>query len=68
MLGTRLKIPRDAIIAFGDSANDLEMLTYAGTGVAMGNASAAAKAAADRVTGTNNEDGVASVIEEVCLR
>lgn len=67
VLGARLKIPRDAMIAFGDSENDVEMLIYAGTGVAMGNANAAARAAADRVTGTNNEDGVASVIEEMCL-
>lgn len=67
MLGARLKIPREAILAFGDSENDLEMLSYAGAGVAMGNANEAAKAVADRVTGTNNEDGVASAIEEMCL-
>ncbi|HYF78977.1 MAG TPA: Cof-type HAD-IIB family hydrolase [Symbiobacteriaceae bacterium] len=67
MLAARLKIPREALIAFGDSDNDLEMLTYAGTGVAMGNANDAAKAAAARVTGTNNEDGVAAAIEEMCL-
>lgn len=33
-----LDIPKDRIIAFGDEDNDLEMLDYAGTGVAMGNA------------------------------
>ena len=66
-LGARLKIPREAILAVGDSANDLEMLRYAGLGVAMGNASAQVKAVADRITATCDEDGVAAVIEELCL-
>lgn len=66
-LGARLKIPREAMIAIGDSENDLEMLRYAGLGVAMGNASERVKAAADRVTATCDEDGVAVVVEEVCL-
>lgn len=47
------------IIAFGDEDNDLPMLAYAGFGVAMGNASQMVKAAADYVTATNDEDGVA---------
>lgn len=68
LLGAALKIPRQAMLAFGDSANDLEMLTYAGTGVAMGTAPAAVKAAAARVAAaTCDQDGVASVIEELCL-
>lgn len=65
-LGARLKIPRQAMIAVGDSENDLEMLRYAGLGVAMGNASDRVKAAADRVTLTCDEDGVAVLLEEVC--
>lgn len=67
LLGARLKIPREAIIAFGDSENDLEMLRYAGLGVAMGNAVAGIRSAADRVTATCDQDGIAAVVEEMCL-
>ncbi len=66
-LGARLQIPRDAMIALGDSANDLEMLTYVGMGVAMGNATDPIKAAARRVTATCDDEGVARTIEELCL-
>lgn len=66
-LGARLKIPRQAMIAMGDSPNDLEMLRYAGLGVAMGNGSDEVMAMADRVTMTCDEDGVAVLVEEVCL-
>lgn len=66
-LGARLKIPRQAMIAMGDSDNDLAMLRYAGLGVAMGNASDRVKAVADRVTHNCDEDGVAVLIEEECL-
>lgn len=66
-LGARLRIPRSEMIAFGDSANDLEMLRYAGLGVAMGNAPEQVRAAADLVTATADEEGVALVIEEKVL-
>ena len=52
-------------MAFGDGMNDLEMLAWAGVGVAMANASDEAKAAADRVTADNDHDGVALVVEEL---
>jgi hydroxymethylpyrimidine pyrophosphatase-like HAD family hydrolase len=68
LLCARLKIPREATMAFGDSANDLAMLRFAGTGVAMGNAPDAIKAAAVKVTETCDEEGVAHMIEELCLR
>ncbi|AZA12539.1 Cof-type HAD-IIB family hydrolase [Corynebacterium choanae] len=55
-----------ATIAFGDMPNDVAMLTYAGVGVAMGNACEQAQAAADLVTGRNSDDGVAQVLE-VCF-
>lgn len=55
------------IIAFGDEMNDLEMLDYAGTGVAMGNAVSAAKNVANTVTATNEEDGIAVYLEENLL-
>ena len=43
--------------------NDTEMLTWAGHGVAMGNAEESLKEIADEVTLTNDEDGVATVLE-----
>jgi Cof subfamily protein (haloacid dehalogenase superfamily) len=64
-LGERLQIPPEAMVGFGDSDNDLEMLGFVGLGVAMGNASDHVKAAADRVAPTCDEDGVALVVEEV---
>ena len=50
-------------VAFGDMPNDVEMLRWAGHGVAMGNAHPAALSAADEVTASNAEDGVALVLE-----
>lgn len=49
-------------IAFGDGGNDLPMLTTAGTGVAMGNASDAVKACADYVTDDIDNDGLAKAL------
>ena len=66
ILSGQLAIPREQIIAFGDSANDIAMLEYAGLGVAMANAGEAVKKAADAVTScTNDEEGVARFLEEV---
>ena len=50
-------------IAFGDMPNDIEMLGWAGHGVAMGNAHPLAKSAANEITLTNDEDGVGVVLE-----
>lgn len=50
-------------VAFGDMPNDLEMLNWAGLGVAMGNAHDDVKNVADLVTTTNDDDGVANVLE-----
>ena len=53
------------IIAFGDEGNDLTMMQYAGTGVAMKNAIAKIKGLADEVTDfTNDEDGVARYLQD----
>lgn len=49
--------------AFGDSENDIPMLTAAGLGVAMENAEEAVKAKADQVTLSNNQDGIAYAIK-----
>lgn len=51
-------IPPERIIAFGDEDNDLEMLDYAGRGIAMGNAIDKVKTIANEVTLTNEEDGI----------
>jgi Cof subfamily protein (haloacid dehalogenase superfamily) len=51
------------MISFGDDIADLEMIAESGIGVAMGNAIPEIKAAADRVTGSNNDDGIAQILE-----
>ncbi|QGH33323.1 Cof-type HAD-IIB family hydrolase [Gracilibacillus salitolerans] len=60
----KLKIDRSEIIAIGDFYNDLEMLEFAGLGIAMGNAPEDLKEKADVVTTSNNEDGVFHALEE----
>ena len=58
-------IPPEAAIAFGDSENDMEMLRAAGMGIAMANADERVQAAADRVTLSNNEDGIAAALDQL---
>ncbi|MBD0745819.1 Cof-type HAD-IIB family hydrolase [Streptomyces sp. CBMA152] len=53
------------VVAFGDMPNDVEMLTWAGTSYAMGNAHPDVLAAASGHTVANNDDGVAVVIERI---
>ena len=60
-----LGLGAEAVISFGDAANDIPMLKAAGMGVAMGNASREVKAAADMVTLSNNEDGIAAALEKL---
>ncbi|MEU1087383.1 Cof-type HAD-IIB family hydrolase [Streptomyces sp. NPDC005892] len=55
----------EEVIAFGDMPNDVEMLTWAGTSYAMANAHPAAVSAASGRTLTNEEDGVAVVLERL---
>ena len=50
--------PIENAYAFGDSANDIEMLKMAGTAIAMGNGAELAKAVADYVTDTVDNDGL----------
>ncbi|MEV6650074.1 HAD-IIB family hydrolase [Streptomyces sp. NPDC051219] len=58
-------IAPEQVVAFGDMPNDLEMLSWAGTSYAMGNAHPDVVAAASGRTVANNEDGVAVVIERI---
>ena len=63
VLLSRWKLALTDVIAFGDDANDIEMLVESGLGIAMGNACDQLKEVADRVTLSNNEDGIAEVLE-----
>lgn len=54
----KLGIAREDTYAFGDSANDKEMLEYVGCGIAMGNGTQAAKSVADYVTDNLEDDGI----------
>jgi len=58
----RRGLTRDEVMAVGDNLNDVEMLDYAGTAVLMGNATEAIKSRGYELTGTNDEDGLASAI------
>ena len=60
-------IAREDSIAVGDGPNDLQMMEYAGIGVAMGNAREDVKARADMVTGHIDEDGLYSAFEKLGL-
>ena len=60
-------VKREEMIACGDGYNDLTMVQYAGLGVAMGNGVLPVRKAADYITLTNEEDGVAHVVEKFML-
>lgn len=60
-------IPRENVLAIGDNYNDLEMIRYAGLGIAMGNAPDGVKQEADYVAPGNDADGVADAIERFVL-
>lgn len=66
-LSAKYKIKREEIIAIGDNYNDMDMIQYAGLGVAMGNSPDYLKEAADFVTHSNDEDGVRHVLERFVL-
>lgn len=63
-----LDVDATEVIAAGDAKNDIELLRWAGLGVAMGNAVPETLAAADWVTATNADDGLARAIEHVLQR
>ena len=67
LLLERLGMSREDVIACGDGFNDIAMVKYAGLGVAMENAQDAVRKAADVVTLSNDDDGVARVIEKYIL-
>ena len=61
-LARHLGLDRSQVAAVGDGGNDAAMLRYAALGVAMGNGSSEAKAAADYITADNDHDGLAQWI------
>ncbi|MDC9820498.1 Cof-type HAD-IIB family hydrolase [Pectobacterium polonicum] len=66
-LAAHLAISPEAILAIGDEENDREMLAFAGTGIAMGNAVPKIKAIADWVTTNNDQEGVAIALQRYVL-
>ena len=66
-LADMLNIKADEIMAFGDGDNDASMIKSAGFGVAMGNAGEKARAAADYITDSNDNNGVANAINKFVL-
>lgn len=62
-----LGIPMEQTLAIGDNGNDVEMIRRAGIGVAMGNAIPQAKACADWIARTQDEDGAAEFFEQFLL-
>lgn len=67
-LARRMAIPAEQTMAIGDGDSDAALLRWAGIGVAMGNATPAAKAAADTITSSNLRDGVAEALEQWLLQ
>ena len=67
MLAKHMGITLDQVITMGDAGNDLHMIECAGMGVAMGNAFEEVKKAANYITDTNENDGVAKAIEHLVL-
>ena len=62
-LAEYLQIPQKATVAFGNAENDIDMICWAGIGVAVENSPEEVRRAADEITETNDADGVARWIE-----
>ncbi|MEV7125171.1 HAD family hydrolase [Streptomyces sp. NPDC093260] len=61
----RLGVRAADTLAFGDMPNDIPMFTWSARGVAMANAHESLKAVADEVTTSNDDDGIAAVLERL---
>ncbi|UQS84992.1 sugar-phosphatase [Apilactobacillus apisilvae] len=66
-LAKDLNLTADNVMAIGDQNNDMSMIKYAGTGVAMGNGVDELKTVANKITKTNKENGVAYAIRNFVL-
>ena len=60
-------IEQEEVMSFGDNNNDILMIKNAGLGIAMGHSNNEVKKVADVITATNDEEGVAKVLEELIL-
>ncbi|MGV8983463.1 sugar-phosphatase [Clostridium sp.] len=67
-LAEKLNIKQEEVICIGDAGNDIHMIKYAGLGVAMGNAFPEVKKAANFITKTNEQNGVAFIIDKFILQ
>lgn len=67
LLAKHLGVKQEEVITLGDAENDTHMIEYAGLGVAMGNATNEIKEISNYITDTNENDGVAKVIEKFVL-
>jgi len=67
LLSEKLGIAQEEVIACGDGNNDLSMIEWAGLGVAMANAADTVKEKAQYMTASNDEDGVALVVEKFMM-
>lgn len=61
----KMQIKTEEIVAIGDNVNDKKMIENAGLGIAMGESTPVIKEAANQITGSNNEDGVAQALENL---
>jgi len=66
-LAAWLQVERSQVLAIGDSYNDIEMLEFAGLGIAVANAPPEVRRRAGHVTASNDEDGVAQALEQFVL-
>lgn len=63
----KLSICKEEMIAIGDGENDIEMIKYAGIGIAMGNAHNTVKNNADYITVSNDADGVGKILDKLLI-
>lgn len=68
VLLNEIRMTKEEMMAVGDGFNDLSMIRYAGMGVAMANAQTVVRDSADFITLSNDEDGVAHVVEKFILQ
>lgn len=66
-LADGLGIPAERVLAIGNYDNDIEMLEFAGLGIAMDNSPDEVKQSADVLTASNNEEGVALALQKYCM-
>ena len=67
ILLNKLNICKEEMIAIGDGENDIEMIKYAGIGIAMDNASKTVKESSDLVTTSNDADGVGKILDQLLI-